>query len=110
MRITESFYEKKRNEYQVKQREVNKKLMRLQSADEDYYIASEYLLKLASKASELFESSEPKEKRLLLKMTLQNLELNGKNIRYNWTKPFDTVAKYATRQAWLPGLDSNQQP
>jgi len=60
-----------------------------------------------SKASELFESSEMHEKRQLIKLTLQNPELNGKKVRFNWIKPFDTIANYASRSAWLPGLDLN---
>lgn len=100
--ITESYYEKKRKEYRAKQKEINTKLSKLQTADEEYYITSSYLLRLASNASELFESSEPHEKRLFLKMTLQNLELNGKIVRYDWINPFDKIALYASRQAWLP--------
>ncbi|MCJ7792371.1 MAG: hypothetical protein MUP45_00085 [Candidatus Marinimicrobia bacterium] len=64
-------------------------------------MTSEYLLKLASNASKLFESSEVHEKRLLLKMTLQNLEIKGKIARYDWINPFDKIAFYASRQAWL---------
>ena len=76
--ITESFYEKKRDEYRAKQNEIDKKVNKLQFADEEYYFTSEYILKLASRASELFKSSEMQEERLLLKMTLQNMELKGK--------------------------------
>jgi hypothetical protein len=47
-------YEKKRKEYWAKQKEITKKI------------------------GKLFESSEVHEKRLLLKMILQNLELGGK--------------------------------
>ena len=101
--ITESFYAKKQKEYRTKQKEINGKMAKLQFADEEYYLTSEYLLKLASKASKLFESSELKEKRLLLKLTLQNLELEGKKVRYTYQKPFDTIANYASRQAWLRG-------
>jgi len=101
--ITESFYEKKRKEYRAKQKEVNKKLSKLHYADEEYYVTSEYLLKLASKASELFESSEMHEKRLLLKLTLQNLELDGKKVRFTYQKPFNEIANYASRFAWLLG-------
>ncbi len=101
--ITESLYEKKRNEYRAKQKDINKKITKLQFADEEYYLTSEYILKLASRASELFESSEPMEKRLLLKMTLQNLELKGKKAQFDWIKPFDKIAFYASRSAWLPG-------
>lgn len=101
--ITESFYEEKRNEYRVKQQELNKKITKLQFADEEYYLTSEYILKLASRASELFESSELQERRLLLKMTLQNLTLEGKKVQFQVQKPFDTILQYANRQAWLPG-------
>jgi hypothetical protein len=104
-RITESYYEKKRKEYRAEQQKINRQINKLHLVDEEYYLTSEYLLKLASKASKLFESSEPQEKRLLLKMTLQNLTLSGKKARYNWINPFDKIADSASRQAWLQALE-----
>lgn len=83
---------------------------KLHFADEEYYLTSEYLLKLASNAGKLFESSEVHEKRLLLKLALQNLELKGKKVRFDCINPFDKIAFYASRQAWLPGKDSNLRP
>ena len=77
------------------------KIEKLQFADEEYYITSSYLLKLAENAGKLFESSEAHEKRLLLKMALQNLELKGKKVRYDWIKPFDKIANLASRPIWL---------
>ena len=74
---------------------------KLQIADEQYYITSDYVLNLASRASELFESSEPQQKRLLLKETLQNLTLEGRLVRYNEIKPYDKIRLYASRQSWL---------
>jgi len=96
-------YDKKLKEYRAKQDEMQAKLAQLQVADENYYVTAEYVLKPASKASELFESSEPMEKRLLLKMALQNLTLKRRNVEYDWVKPFDVVSNYAPRQKWLPG-------
>jgi len=98
---------KKRKEYRTKQREIKEKMNKLHFADEEYYLTSEHLLKLAFNAGKLFESSEAKEKRLLLKLTLQNLELKGKRVRFNWIKPFDTIANYASRQAWLEERNLN---
>jgi len=109
-RITKNKYEEKRKEYRTKQKEITKKISKLNYADEEYYLTSEYLLKLASNASKLFESSEVHEKRLLLKMTLQNLELKGKKVRFDWIKPFNKIANLASRQAWLLGEDSNLRP
>lgn len=100
--ITADYYEEKREEYRDKQKLINDKIAKLHTADEEYYLTAEYILKLATYASELFKSSEPQEKRLLLKMSLQNLELDGKNVRFDWIKPFNKIAYYASRQAWLP--------
>jgi len=102
--ITESYYEKKRKEYRAIQKTINKKIEKLQFADEEYYITSSYLLKLAENAGKLFESSEAHEKRLLLKMTLQNLEIKGKKARYGLLKPFDTILNYTDRKLWLPEI------
>jgi len=85
-------------------------MSKLQDADEEYYLNSEYLLKVASNAKELFKSSESQEKRLLIKMTLQNLKLEGKTVRYDWINPFDKIAFYASRREWLPRVDSNHKP
>lgn len=77
----------------------------LHFADEEYYLTSEYLLELAKNAGKLFESSEVHEKRQILNLTLQNLELKGKIVRYDWKKPFDKIVFYTSRQAWLPLKD-----
>jgi len=76
---------------------------KLHFADEEYYLTSKYLLKPALNAGKLFESSQVHEKRLLLKLALQNLTLAGKKARYNWINPFDKIASLASRQLWLPG-------
>lgn len=85
-RITKDSYEEKRKKYRAKQKEITKKISKLNYADEEYYLTLEYLLKLASNASKLFESSEVHEKWLLLKMALQNLEIKGKKVRFDLDK------------------------
>jgi len=104
--ITKDKYEKNRKEYRAKQKEITKKIGKLNYADDEYYLTSEYLLKLASNACKFFENSEVHGKRLLLKMALQNLELKGKKVRYGWIKPFDKIAFYASRQSWLPFMNN----
>ena len=100
--ITESLYNKKREEYRQKQKELTEKISRLSMADEEYYLTSEYLLQIANRAYDLFLSSEPEQKRQLIKMTLQNLKLDGKKIHFELVKPFDQVFTFANRQSWLP--------
>ncbi len=79
-------------------------------ADEEYYVTSEYLLQLANRAYDLFMSSETEEKRQLLKLTLQNLKLEGKKIEFELVKPFDKVFACTSSQSWLPDVDSNHEP
>lgn len=57
--ITESLYNRKREEYRSKQEKIQLRLQTLQGADEEYYLSVSYLLKVASKAPKLFKGSEP---------------------------------------------------
>ncbi len=82
-------------------------MYQLFEADEEYYITAEYLLQLANRAYDLFLSSEAEDKRQLLKLTLQNLKLEGKKVEFELVKPFDKVLACATRQSWLPEQGEN---
>lgn len=108
--ITNDFFEEKRNEYRAKQKTLEAKMSNMREADETYYINAKYILNLASRAKDLFKSSEPEQKRLLINTALQNLSLDDENLHYDWVKPFDTIAESVDSSDWLRGLDSNQQP
>ncbi len=94
-------YDKNYKRWRERQAVLRSKRMSVQKADDDYYITATYLLKLASKASILFERSEAEEKRLLLNMVVQNATLNGTIVDYDLKKPFDTVLVSANSQSWL---------
>ena len=103
--ITESFYNEKRQEYREQQDKIKLRLDTLQSADEDYYLSVSYLLKVANKAPALFKGSEPTVKRKILKLLLQNCNVNGVTLCPTYRSPFDLFAEGAICQSWLPGLD-----
>ena len=84
---------------------MTNRISRLEVADEEHYLTSEYLLQLANRAYELFMSSEAEEKRQLLKLTLQNLKLGGTKVEFELVKPFYKVFACASNQAWLPLID-----
>jgi len=105
-RITEDFYNKKREDYRSQQVEIQHRFGSLQEADEDYYTSAEYLIQLANRAKSLFESSEAPVKRQFLKLLLQNCQLEGKNVSYSYRKPFHLFNKRASRQNWLPVVDT----
>jgi hypothetical protein len=99
---SEDLYNKKREEYWLKQEEIQNKLNSLQKADEEYYEAASYILKLANKAPQLFESSEPEIKRQLLKLTLQNYELHDATLCPTYRSPFCIFAEGSSLHTELP--------
>lgn len=75
-------------------------------ADENFTITVNYLLNLASRAYQLFESSKLEQKRQLINFLLSNLRLKGKTLLYEVNKPFDAILNANKCSNWLPGLDN----
>jgi hypothetical protein len=101
-RITDDEHDKKRTELRERQAEIQSKLGSLQKADEEYYLTATYILKLANRAPEIFESSEPEAKRQILKILLQNCVVNDATLVPTIRSPFSLLAKGASRQEKLP--------
>ena len=57
-------------------------------------ITANTVLNLASRAREIFESSEVSEKRQLLNLMFQNLQLRDVNLSVQVTEPFKTMVDY----------------
>lgn len=109
-RITNDDYDRYYQSFRDRISEIDTKLAMLQTAEDDYYLTSKYLLELSNRAYELFVSSEVEEKRQLIKLVLSNLRVEGKSVRYEAQKPFNTILNYADNQLWLPRRDSNPEP
>lgn len=71
-------------------------------ADENYYTEANRLLELASRAYELFESSEPQQKREPLTFLLQNSKMKGNKLTPTLQMPFDAILLANKTQNWLP--------
>lgn len=103
--ITAEEYKTRLQEYRDHQVKLEIKLKQLRDADESYYLSAEYLLSLALRAGELFESSKIDQKRQLLTLTFRNLTLNDKKLVYDWAEPFDKLVNCASRHKWQPLVD-----
>jgi len=101
-RITDNEYDKYYQSFREKLSEIDTQLAMLQEAEDNYYISAKYLLELANRASELFESSEVEERRQLIKLVLSNLRVEDDLVQYDAIKPFDTILNYDHRSSWLP--------
>ncbi len=108
--ITQEIYDKKFKSYKERQYEIALKLEEYTYADESYHIGVEMVLSLASRALEIFNGSEPDEKRQLLNLVLQNCRLSGKNLTFELRSPFDAILETAHHPTVLRRQDSNLRP
>jgi site-specific DNA recombinase len=99
--INKEIYDKKRMEYESIQSNLMTKISNFKEADEEYYITIGLLLGVAQRASELFDSSEPNEKRAIINFLLQNCQLDGKNLKFELKTPFDRVLEANSRSNML---------
>ena len=99
-RITESEYDRFYQSFRDQITDINIKLEQLQTAEDNYYITAKYLLELSNRAYDLFVSSEVEEKRMLIKLVLQNLAITGENIVWEAHKPFDLILKCSDGLLW----------
>ena len=67
------------------------------------------VMNLAARAREIFESSEPDEKRQLLNLVFRNLKLEGKNLLIQTCEPFSTMMDFKRCPGEWGQLDSNQR-
>ena len=76
MRITVTDYDKYVTKTKTEMDELDRKLVDFTNNDKRFIVTSEYLLRLASNAKNIFESSQPDKKNKILRLLLANLTLN----------------------------------
>lgn len=75
-------------------------MKQFENANHSYYTTVNQVLSVAKRAEEIFESSEPEEKRQFLKFLFQNLFLDGKNLSFKLKTPFEGVLLANTCHNW----------
>ena len=108
--ITKDDYDKKLQELKDKQYRLNIELEDYTKADHEYHIHVGTVLNLSRKIGEIFESSEPNEKRAILNFLLQNPRVSDKKLVFTMAKPFDAILELANCPTGLREQDSNLQP
>ena len=105
--ITDDEYDRYSQSFREKLSEIDARLVLLQDAEDNYYVAAEYLLDLSKRAYDLFVSSELEQKRQLIKLVLQNPRIEGKTVKFEAQKPFDLLLDYNNHQLECRLGDSN---
>lgn len=105
--ITKDEYDKKANELRAEQYNIKTKLEKHVDADEEFVITLEYILDVASRSHELFESSGNEQKRRILNLVFSNFSLNGSKLEYEVKRPFNMLVKKSSCPIKLGRKDSN---
>ena len=78
--------------------------------DQSFYVTANMVLNLAARAREIFESSEVEEKRQLLNLVFQNLQLRELNLSVQVHEPFEMMMDYKKCPMNWRWRESNSRP
>lgn len=107
--IDEKMYLERVSTYKTRQTEIVEQMGRHEKADQNFYITANLVMNLAARAREIFESSEADEKRQLLDLMFQNLQLKDASLSVSVREPFLTMLDFKNRPGEWGRLDSNQR-
>lgn len=97
--ITKEDYDKKLQEIMDRLQLLSIELEQHTQADHDYKISVGTVLSLARRAPEIFERSEPHEKRQFINFLVQNPKMRDRELVYSLRKPLDSVLELASLQS-----------
>jgi hypothetical protein len=100
--LTKDEFTKLKDKKRFELNEVHIRLANINKVDVTYVDSIAAILELTSRASDLFVRSNIDERRRFLKLIYSNLSLDGRLVRYNYLKPFEILAKYASHSSVLP--------
>ena len=107
--IDEKMYLQKIQAYKDRQREIIEQMSRHEKADHNFYVTANMVMNLAARAKEIFESSEADEKRQLLNLVFQNLQLKDGSLSVSVREPFLTMLDFKNRPGEWGRVDSNHR-
>jgi phosphatidate phosphatase PAH1 len=94
-------YDKKLKGYKSKQADLLQQTQDHNGANENYYLTAARLLDICKRAIEIFESSEPLEKRQFLNSVLQSSVVNSRKLVFNLQTPFNHILKLSSTNEML---------
>jgi site-specific DNA recombinase len=106
-RITTDEYDNLVKDLGVEREKLVIELEEHSKGDNSFYLTAGKILDVASKAFELFDSSEVPEKTSIVNFILQNLQLRGEKLLYEAKTPFQGVLAYQENDNWLVMWVSN---
>ena len=108
--IAQEDFDSMRDKLSSRRKDIIDQLDKHIDADDSFTNTLIDLVKIASKAHEIFISSTNEKKRRLLNLVFLNLTLNGERLEYTLRSPFDEFIKCSNFEEWCTLEDSNLWP
>lgn len=99
--IEKEYYKQSLAKYKAEQKDIKSKINAVDKADDEFYSNIEQIMELVRNAPSLLEKADIEKKRILINYALQNLELDGRQLRWKYKKPFDLMASCNKNTNWL---------
>ncbi|MDP3443012.1 MAG: zinc ribbon domain-containing protein, partial [Ignavibacteria bacterium] len=99
--IEKEYYKQSLVKYKSEQKDIKSKINAVDKADDEFYSNIEQIMELVRNAPLLLEKSNIEKKRILINYVLQNLELDGRQLRWKYKKPFNLMASCNKTSNWL---------
>jgi len=110
-RITEGFWQRKQQEWQREELELEAALATAQQPRmAQKLLDAQRILELAQRAHSLYLTRKPAEQADLLRKVLLNCSIDGASITPTYRKPFDMIFNRAKRKEWSGREDLNLRP
>ena len=108
--IKKEVYEKKNANFESQLENLERELRVNKMSDEKFIKEGQKILEHVKRLYSLYLKQNMEEKRKMLKTIFSNAWLDGRNLRYEYNRPFCYFAEMGKSNKKLPRLDSNQQP
>jgi len=99
--ISEDFWLSKAKEWREAQERLRNAIAAHEKANQGYFEQGIELLRLSSRAYEMYRVRSLPEKRALLNVLASNFSVDGKNVVATYRKPFDIIAEGLSCSNWL---------
>jgi len=98
--LTKDDYQQRKTKYEDSIQKLEEKKQTFELSIDSHYGTVSHLLELSRNASNLFQNANIEQKRSLINSVLSNLLLDGKELRSEYKKPFDTMAFCNRNLTW----------
>ena len=108
--ISEELWRQKNQQWLAERENVRREIQANDNSKQDYIENGVLLIELAQRTEHIYKTANSDVKRKLVQIVSSNHVLRNGNIEFDYTKPFDVLAKTTSKETWWRRRESNPRP